>query len=107
MVGAPNDARLIDLLARLIGALVLSWVSQKMVFFIAKVNKEDLTIVIELITTGKGNTGHRPALQLERGPGSSAVSGGSTRSRKSSNNSRTQQRNVTEFSTFYPDSRLD
>jgi NADPH:quinone reductase-like Zn-dependent oxidoreductase len=54
MVGAANDARLIGLLARLIGALVLSWfVSQKMVFFIANVNKEDLTIVSELIATGK------------------------------------------------------
>jgi NADPH:quinone reductase-like Zn-dependent oxidoreductase len=31
MVGAPNDVRVIDLLARLIGALVLSWfVSQKL-----------------------------------------------------------------------------
>jgi NADPH:quinone reductase-like Zn-dependent oxidoreductase len=54
MVGAPNDARLIGLLARLIGALVLSWFgSQKMVFFIAKVNKEDLTTVSELMATGK------------------------------------------------------
>ena len=54
MVGAPSDVRLIGLLARLIAALVLSWfVSQKMVFFIARSNKEDLTILGELMATGK------------------------------------------------------
>jgi NADPH:quinone reductase-like Zn-dependent oxidoreductase len=54
MVGAPNDARLIGLLARLIGALVLSvFVSQKLVIFLAKSTKEDLTIVGELMATGK------------------------------------------------------
>lgn len=54
MVGAPSDIRVIGPLARLIGALVLSWfVSQKMVFFIARSNKEDLTILGELIATGK------------------------------------------------------
>ena len=54
MVGAPNDARWIGLLARLIGALIVSWfVSQKMVFFIAKVNKEDLTTLGNLLATGK------------------------------------------------------
>jgi NADPH:quinone reductase-like Zn-dependent oxidoreductase len=54
MVGAPSDVRLIGLLARLIGALVLSrFVSQKMVFFIARSNKEDLTVLGELIATGK------------------------------------------------------
>jgi NADPH:quinone reductase-like Zn-dependent oxidoreductase len=38
----------------LIGALVLSrFVSQKMVFFIARSNKEDLTVLGELIATGK------------------------------------------------------
>jgi NADPH:quinone reductase-like Zn-dependent oxidoreductase len=54
MVGAPKDARLIRLLARLIGALVLSWfVSQKLVTFLARSNNEDLTIVGELMATGK------------------------------------------------------
>src|SRR5258708_17446167 len=54
MVGAPNDSPLIGLVARLIGALVLSlFVSQKMVFFIARFNKEDLIIVREFMATGK------------------------------------------------------
>jgi NADPH:quinone reductase-like Zn-dependent oxidoreductase len=54
MVGAPNDAPLSSFLARLVGALVLSrFVRQKMVFFIAKFNKQDLTIVRELMATGK------------------------------------------------------
>jgi len=54
MVGAPNDAPVTGLLARLVGALVLSlFTSRKMIFFIAKVNKEDLTVVRELMATGK------------------------------------------------------
>ena len=54
MVGAPNNAQLSGLLARLIGALVLSrFVSQNLVAFIARSNKEDLTIVRELMATGK------------------------------------------------------
>jgi NADPH:quinone reductase-like Zn-dependent oxidoreductase len=54
MVGAPNDVRVIDLLARLIGALVLSlFVSQKLVIFLARSNIEDLTIVGQLLATGK------------------------------------------------------
>ena len=54
MVGAPNDGRLTDLLARLIGALVLSrFVSQNLVAFIAKSNQEDLTILRELMAAGK------------------------------------------------------
>jgi NADPH:quinone reductase-like Zn-dependent oxidoreductase len=54
MVGAPNDVRVIDLLARLIGALVLSWfVSQKLVIFLARSNPENLTIVGQLLATGK------------------------------------------------------
>jgi NADPH:quinone reductase-like Zn-dependent oxidoreductase len=54
MVGAPNDVRVIDLLVRLIGALVLSpFVSQKLITFIARSNEEDLTIVGELMATGK------------------------------------------------------
>jgi NADPH:quinone reductase-like Zn-dependent oxidoreductase len=52
MVGAPNDAPVTALVARLIGALVLSlFVSQKMVFFIARVNTEDLTTIRELLAT--------------------------------------------------------
>jgi NADPH:quinone reductase-like Zn-dependent oxidoreductase len=54
MVGAPIDVPLTALLARLIRALVWSrFLSQKMVFFIARVNKEDLTIVRELMATEK------------------------------------------------------
>jgi len=54
MVGAPYDSPVIRLLARLLGALVLSrFVSQKMVFFIAKVNQEDLTILGEFMATGR------------------------------------------------------
>jgi NADPH:quinone reductase-like Zn-dependent oxidoreductase len=54
MVGAPNNAPLTGLLARLIGALVLSgFLSRKMVFFIAKFNKEDLTFVRELMKSRK------------------------------------------------------
>jgi NADPH:quinone reductase-like Zn-dependent oxidoreductase len=54
MVGAPNDAPLLGLLARLTGALVLSrFVSQRMVFFVARINKQDLTIVGEFMATGK------------------------------------------------------
>lgn len=54
MVGAPNNGPLIALLARLIGAIVLSrFVRQKMVFFIARSNKEDLTTVREFMASGK------------------------------------------------------
>jgi NADPH:quinone reductase-like Zn-dependent oxidoreductase len=54
MVGAPNNSRLIDILARLIGALVLSrFVSQKLIPFVANSNKEDLTIVSGLMASGK------------------------------------------------------
>jgi NADPH:quinone reductase-like Zn-dependent oxidoreductase len=54
MVGAPKDAPLLGFLARLMGALVLSrFVSQKMVFFIARVNQQDLTTVREFMATGK------------------------------------------------------
>ncbi|HEY3938335.1 MAG TPA: NAD(P)-dependent alcohol dehydrogenase [Bryobacteraceae bacterium] len=54
MVGAPNNAPLTGLLARLIGALLLSpFVTRKMIFFIAKVTKEDLTVVRDLMATGK------------------------------------------------------
>jgi NADPH:quinone reductase-like Zn-dependent oxidoreductase len=54
MVGAPANAQLSGILAGVIGALVLSqFVSQKLVAFIAKSSKEDLTIVGELMATGK------------------------------------------------------
>jgi NADPH:quinone reductase-like Zn-dependent oxidoreductase len=54
MVGAPSDASLMSILARLIGALMLScFVSQKLVVFLARSNTEDLTIVGELMATGK------------------------------------------------------
>jgi NADPH:quinone reductase-like Zn-dependent oxidoreductase len=54
MVGAPNDIKLTDILLRMIGALVLSrFVSRKMVPFLARSNHEDLTIVAELMATGK------------------------------------------------------
>lgn len=53
-VGAPKDVPLSRLLIGLIGALVQSvFVSQKMVFFIAKANQHDLTVVRELMTTGQ------------------------------------------------------
>jgi len=54
MVGAPNDAPLIGILARLIGALVLSlFVSQKLVIFLARSNREDLTTLGNLMASGK------------------------------------------------------
>ena len=54
MVGAPDSRWMIGLLARPIEALVLSpFVSQKFVVFIARSSKEDLTIMRELIATGK------------------------------------------------------
>jgi NADPH:quinone reductase-like Zn-dependent oxidoreductase len=54
-VGATSDRWMIGPLARAIARLVLSWfVSQKLViFFLAKPNKEDLTIMRELMETGK------------------------------------------------------
>jgi NADPH:quinone reductase-like Zn-dependent oxidoreductase len=54
MVGAPGDASLTGLLGRSIGALVLSpFLSRKMCFFIAKVNKEDLITLGDLMASGK------------------------------------------------------
>ncbi len=65
MAGALSG-RLIGFLAFPIKALVLSpFVSQKFVVFIARASKEDLTIMGELIATGKVSTGHRQALQVE------------------------------------------
>jgi len=54
MVGGPADASLTGSLAGLIGALLWSlFSSRKMVVFLAKVNKEDLTVVRELMATGE------------------------------------------------------
>lgn len=53
-VGAPSDVKLSRFLAGLIGALIQSvFVSQKMCFFIAKVNESDLITVSELMAAGK------------------------------------------------------
>ena len=53
-VGGPSDVPLSRLLAGLIGALVQSlFVSQKMTFFIARVNQQDLTTVRELMAAGQ------------------------------------------------------
>jgi NADPH:quinone reductase-like Zn-dependent oxidoreductase len=54
MVGAPNDIKLADILLRMIGALVLSRVvSQKPVPFLARSNHDDLSIVADLMASGK------------------------------------------------------
>jgi len=54
MIGAPDDSGVIDLVARMIGALVWSWFgTRKMVFFIARMNREDLATVGEFMATGK------------------------------------------------------
>ena len=54
MVGERSGRGMIGILARLITALVWSrFVSQKLVTFLARPNKEDLTIMRELLATGK------------------------------------------------------
>jgi NADPH:quinone reductase-like Zn-dependent oxidoreductase len=54
IVGGPHDMSMMGLLALLIKPLVLSlFVSQKAVMFIAKSNQDDLTLLGELIATGK------------------------------------------------------
>jgi len=54
MVGDQTGRGIISLLARLVTAFVGSWfASQKFVFFIAKLNKQDLTNLRELIAAGK------------------------------------------------------
>jgi NADPH:quinone reductase-like Zn-dependent oxidoreductase len=54
MVGAPKDAPMFGIFAKLGGAFVLSWFGgKKFIPFIARSNKEDLTILGELIATGK------------------------------------------------------
>ena len=53
-IGAPHDASMMGILADMIKALLLSlFVSQKAVLFIAKSSQDDLTLLGELIATGK------------------------------------------------------
>jgi NADPH:quinone reductase-like Zn-dependent oxidoreductase len=53
-VGGASDPWMIASLARAITALALSWfTSEKMVMILAKLNKEDLTTMHELMATGK------------------------------------------------------
>jgi NADPH:quinone reductase-like Zn-dependent oxidoreductase len=54
MIGDRTGRGMIGLLARLIAGLALScFVSQKLVTFLARPNKEDLTIMRDLMATGK------------------------------------------------------
>ena len=54
MVGDQSGRGIIGLLTRLLTALVLSWfVKQKLITFLAKPNKEDLSIMHELMKEGK------------------------------------------------------
>ncbi len=54
MVGSTDDGRWIGPLSLALKAVVLSrFVSQKMVFFVARCNKDDLVLVKELIEAGK------------------------------------------------------
>jgi NADPH:quinone reductase-like Zn-dependent oxidoreductase len=54
MVGILGGRGILSLLTRLVTALVWSrFISQKFVFFVAKLNKPDLTLLSELMATGK------------------------------------------------------
>jgi len=54
MVGDRSGRGIIGLLTRLLTAFVLSWfVKQKLITFLAKPNKEDLSIMHELMKEGK------------------------------------------------------
>ncbi|HEX6717440.1 MAG TPA: NAD(P)-dependent alcohol dehydrogenase [Pyrinomonadaceae bacterium] len=54
LVGAPHDPKLIDIVAPLIKAVLSSpFMSRKVLPFIGKANKEDLSFIAELIATGK------------------------------------------------------
>lgn len=56
MVGGPPTAGITAILVGLIAAIVLSWFgTRKLVTFLARSNKQDLTIIGELIATGKVN----------------------------------------------------
>jgi NADPH:quinone reductase-like Zn-dependent oxidoreductase len=53
MIGAPSG-RWIAPFDRVIQMLVMSrFVSQKLLFFVAQVNKQDLTLISELMASGK------------------------------------------------------
>jgi NADPH:quinone reductase-like Zn-dependent oxidoreductase len=53
-VGAPSDVPLSRFFTGLLGGLVQSvFVGQKMMFFIARANEQDLTTVAELIANGQ------------------------------------------------------
>lgn len=53
-IGTPVNAGGIGILARLIQMLLLSWLtSQKLITFVAKPSKEDLTVLQELMAAGK------------------------------------------------------
>jgi hypothetical protein len=66
MAGDRSGRGIGGVLARLIAALVLSWfLSQRLVTFLARPNKEDLTIThARPPADRKAHTGHRQALQL-------------------------------------------
>jgi NADPH:quinone reductase-like Zn-dependent oxidoreductase len=52
--GILGGRGILSLLTRLVTALIWSWfMSQKFVFFIAQLNKQDLTLLSELMATGK------------------------------------------------------
>ena len=54
LVGAPKDVSVTEIVTTLIGAVVLSlFLRKKMVFFIAKGRKEDLTMLGDLMAAGK------------------------------------------------------
>jgi len=54
MIGAPHEIKAISLLATILKTILLSaFVSQKAVMFIAKSSQDDLTLLGELIVTGK------------------------------------------------------
>ena len=67
MIAGPGGRWMIGLWARAIAAPVLSrFVSQKLVTFLARPSKEDLTTMHELMKSGKVTTGDGQALQVER-----------------------------------------
>jgi NADPH:quinone reductase-like Zn-dependent oxidoreductase len=54
MVGGPSDAPILGMLAGMLGAMALSLLlSRKMVFFIAKVRREDLSLLGEWMASSK------------------------------------------------------
>jgi NADPH:quinone reductase-like Zn-dependent oxidoreductase len=54
MVGILGDRGILSLMTRLVTALIWSrFISQKFIFFIARLNKQDLTLLSELMATGK------------------------------------------------------